>query len=84
MLHPATARSESPKHWFLVGRGSHYEDYGMSEKLFRPGDKAPRSGQYRNTTTGYEVTVTQGEPLPPTPGSGQQYRLADPTRHKRR
>ena len=49
---------------------------------FKPGDEAPRSGQYRNTTTGHEVTVVRGEPLPPTPKSGQRYTLVDPTRHK--
>ena len=49
---------------------------------FKPGDEAPTSGQYRNTTTGDEVTVVRGEPLPPTPKAGQRYKLVDPTRHK--
>ena len=40
-----------------------------------PGTTADRSGQYKNTTTGSEVTVTRGEPLPPTPKSGQKYVL---------
>ena len=56
----------------------------MSAKQYRPGQTAPRSGQYRNTTTKTEVTVTRGEPFPPTPGRGQSYTMADPTRHKRK
>jgi hypothetical protein len=47
---------------------------------------APRSGQYeivgkRGGETGKERTVTKGEPLPPTPERGQQYKLVDPTKH---
>jgi len=52
-------------------------------KTFKPGQIAPRSGQYRNTATGTEVTVTRGEPFPPTPGKGQKYVLVDPTKHKK-
>jgi hypothetical protein len=48
-----------------------------------PGTKAPVSGQYRNNTTRNEVTVVRGEPLPPTPKSGQTYTIADKTKHKR-
>ena len=55
----------------------------MSMRYYRPGQTAPVSGQYRNTTTGTEVTVTKGEPFPPTPGAGQVYVLADRTRHLR-
>lgn len=51
-------------------------------KTFKPGEKAPGSGQYRNTRTGYEVTVVRGEPLPPTPRSGQTYVYVDRTKHK--
>lgn len=52
----------------------------------RPGERAPRSGQYEildrsGRGTGKERTVTRGEPLPPTPSSGQSYRLKDRTRH---
>ena len=54
----------------------------MPEKTFTPGEKAPVSGQYQNSTTKTEVTVVKGEPLPPTPGKGQEYKLVDPTRHK--
>nr|WP_156941993.1 YjzC family protein [Mesorhizobium sp. LNHC220B00] len=40
-------------------------------KSYRPGQTAPRSGQYgiigtRGGNTGQERTVTKGEPLPPT------------------
>lgn len=56
-------------------------------KTYKPGEKAPRSGQYeivgpRGGGTNQERTVTRGEPLPPPPESGQQYKLVDPTKHK--
>ncbi len=55
-------------------------------KIYKPGNEAPRSGQYeivgpRGGETGKERTVVQGEPLPPTPKSGQGYKLVDPTKH---
>lgn len=53
----------------------------MSKGL-KPGTTAPRSGQYRNTTTRREVTVTKGEPMPPTPKAGQRYVLADASKNK--
>ena len=57
------------------------------KKTFKPGQKAPRSGQYgivgpRGGKTNEEGTVTKGEPLPPTPKSGQKFTLDDPTKHK--
>jgi len=52
-------------------------------KGLSPGTLAPRSGQYRNTGTGTEVTTVRGKPLPPTPRSGQRYVLVDPTKHKK-
>lgn len=56
------------------------------KKPMKPGQKASRSGQYeivgpRGGGTGKERTVTRGEPLPPTPKSGQGYKLKDPTKH---
>ena len=59
----------------------------MSDDLFKPGQKAPRSGQYeitgpRGGGTDIERTVTRGEPLPPTEKKGQKYRLVDPTKHR--
>lgn len=56
-------------------------------KQYRPGQKAPASGQYeivgqRGGRTGKERTVVKGEPLPPTPSGGQKYRLADRTKNK--
>jgi hypothetical protein len=55
-------------------------------KTLKPGETAPRSGQYeqvgpRGGSTGNERTVTRGEPLPPTPKPGMGYRLVDPTKH---
>lgn len=55
----------------------------MATKPLPPGTKVDRSGQYQNTTTRQEVTVTRGEPLPPTPRPGQGYKLVDPTKHKK-
>lgn len=57
----------------------------MSKDLYKPGEKAPRSGQYEMTGprgggTGHERTVTRGEPLPPTREGGQRYKLVDPTK----
>lgn len=55
-------------------------------KTLKPGQTAPRSGQYeqvgpRGGGTGKERTVTKGEPLPPTPKSGMGYKLVDRTKH---
>lgn len=60
------------------------------KKLYSPGERAPRSGQYEivgprgGKKGGYEVTTVKGEPLPPTPKPKQKFRLTDPTRHKRK
>lgn len=53
----------------------------------KPGEKAPRSGQYgiigpRGGDTGKERTVVKGEPMPPTPKPGQTYVMNDPTKNK--
>jgi hypothetical protein len=55
----------------------------MKKTNLSPGTDAPKSGQYRNRHTGDEVTVTRGEPLPPTPKPRQNYDLVDPTKHKK-
>ena len=53
---------------------------------FKPGQTAPRSGQYREIGPrggqGREVTVTRGEPLPPTQQRGSTYKITDPTDNK--
>lgn len=56
-------------------------------KTYKPGEKSPRSGQYeiigpRGGNTGEERTIVEREPFPPTPKSGQQYVIVDPTKHK--
>jgi len=56
-------------------------------KDLRPGEAAPKSGQYeitgpRGGRTNQEITAVQGKPLPPTPEPGQRYRLVDVTKHK--
>jgi hypothetical protein len=55
-------------------------------KTYKPGEKAPRSGQYeiigpRGGRTGKERTVVKDEPMPPTPKKGQEYEIVDPTKH---
>ncbi|HPL92772.1 MAG TPA: hypothetical protein PLB38_00625 [bacterium] len=54
-------------------------------KNLKSGQKVPRSGQYeiigvRGGETGDEVTGVKGKTLPPTPKSGQTYKLVDPTK----
>lgn len=61
----------------------------MSSRNLKPGQAAPRSGQYeqvgpRGGRTGVERTSVQGKPLPPTPSSGMSYKLVDPTKTKGR
>ena len=58
----------------------------MAMTPIKPGEHAPRSGQYeivgpRGGRTGEERTVVRGEPLPPTPERGQGYILTDPTKN---
>ena len=55
-------------------------------KKYKPGEKAPRSGQYeiigpRGGRTGKERTIVRREPMPPTPKKGQKYVIVDPTKH---
>ena len=59
-----------------------------NQKTYKPGEKAPDSGQYerigqRGGRTGAEVTTVKGEPLPPTPEKGQKYRISDKTKHSK-
>lgn len=56
------------------------------KKTYKPGEKAPLSGQYeitgpRGGKTGIERTVVRGEPLPPPLQKGQRYVLVDRTKH---
>ena len=56
------------------------------KKHLRPGDPAPRSGQYVEIgprgRKGHEVTVAKDERLPPTTKKRSSYKLVDPTRNK--
>jgi hypothetical protein len=62
----------------------------MAKKLYKPGEKAPESGQYEivgprgGETSEGARTVTRGEPFPPTPEPGQCYKLVDRTKHKKK
>jgi hypothetical protein len=58
-----------------------------NEPPFKPGQKAPVSGQYplqgpRGGDAGEERTVTKGEPFPPTPKKKMTYGTPDKTKHK--
>ena len=53
------------------------------KRNLKPGEIAEVSGQYKNIQTGKEVTVTRGEPFPPTPKKRQRYILVDRTKHKK-
>jgi hypothetical protein len=57
-------------------------------ECLKPGTKAPRSGTYEiispsGERTGVERTVARGEPLPPTPASGQRYRSSSSSKRRR-
>ena len=54
----------------------------------RPGKEVRRSGQYELVNRSgrgvdREFTLVRGEPFPPTPSSGQSFRLVDKTKHRR-
>jgi hypothetical protein len=59
------------------------------DKLYKPGEKVPRSGQTeivgpRGGKTGEgERTVVRDERFPPTPKTGQKHKIVDPTKHKK-
>jgi hypothetical protein len=57
-----------------------------TSKVHKPGEKADTSGQYgvvgpRGGKTDREVTVTRGEPFPPTQKPGQGFVINDKTKH---
>jgi hypothetical protein len=60
----------------------------MSDKSWKPGEKAPRSGQYQivgpRGRRGPERTIVKDEPFPPTLRPNQRFVLVDPTRTKGR
>ena len=57
-----------------------------SQHGFRPGQKAPASGQYQEIGPrggrGREVTAVIDKPLPPTTGPNRTYDFVDPTKNK--
>jgi hypothetical protein len=55
-------------------------------KSYKPGQEAPKSGQVgivgpKGGLTSAERTVVKGEPMPPTPKSGQSYVYVDHTKN---
>jgi len=82
-VHDVVTSTLTPQH--LVEDGGRKEK--IMSKTMKPGQSAPRSGQYGifgplGGDTGAERTVTRGEPLPPTLKPGMGYKLVDPTKHK--
>lgn len=73
------------------GRRTPYRERVAGLRAFeclRPGTKAPKSGSYEiisasGERTGVERTVARGEPLPPTPASGQRYRPVSSSKSQR-
>lgn len=61
----------------------------MAKVRFKPGEKAPVSGQYpiigpRGGDTGKEVTLVRGKRFPATPKPGGGFGTPDRTKHKRK
>ncbi len=58
----------------------------MATSGIKPGQPAPKSGQYQEIGPkggkGPEVTVPKGTTMPPTTGPGKSYTLVDPTNNK--
>lgn len=55
-----------------------------AKKDYKPGQKVPKSGQYKNNITGNEITAVEGGRFPPTQEKGQTYTLVDITKHKKK
>ena len=59
----------------------------MATKTYKPGQKAPFSGQYeeigpRGGRSGNETTVVRNEPLPPTGEKDRTWLPVDRTKHR--
>ena len=58
----------------------------MKPKSWKPGEKAPLSGQYQmvgpHGRKGPERTIVEGEPFPPAQRKNQRYVLVDPIKTK--
>lgn len=83
MLRPGHDFRQSPP---IAGAGGLLEGTGMSKPV-KPGQRAPRSGQYeevgpRGGRTGHEVTISKGERVPPTRQPGGGFTMVDPTKNK--
>ncbi len=60
---------------------------GRKNNPVKPGQPAPRSGQYelvgpRGGRKGIESTIPKGKTAPPTPEPNQHWELIDPTNNK--
>jgi hypothetical protein len=58
------------------------------EKTYKPGEKAPDSGQYgkvgpKGGKRPEEVTIVKDKPFPPTQKPGEKFKLVDKTKHKK-
>ena len=58
----------------------------MAKNQFKPGNTAPKSGQYQEIGPRggkiKEVTIPKGKIMPPTEKPNSHYKLVDPTKNK--
>ncbi len=54
---------------------------GKKPVTVKPGQAAPKSGQYKPTKGGSETTLPKGTTAPPTPKGGP-WKLVDPSKNK--
>lgn len=54
----------------------------MKKTVIKTGGTAPVSGQYRVRGTKLEITLTEGERVPPHTGKARAFVLTDRTKHK--
>lgn len=79
---PPSAASDTPWRPSTARRKTHAEEQHL--QTWREGTLfwAVRDHRPPGGGTGQERTAVRGEPLPPTPKSGQGYRIADRTKNK--
>jgi len=65
-----------------VSSGEEVVAVSKPTKGVKPGQQAPKSGQYKQPGKSTEVTAVQGKPMPPG-APGKKWVLVDPTKHKK-
>lgn len=54
-----------------------------NKKLYKCGEKCPRSGQYQAVGSRLEITMIEGKVFPPSANGKNVYKLTDETKHKK-